>query len=374
MAPSKRPPPPRPLPQTVFRPAVPAGRQGGTNGYPQHQRGYVLRLCCDAGWNFLELQYQHHAAVAAAAGAEFPCKETVQKWANRMRTFGHSRAFVKQGNNRSTVVRGEALIRLSMWKRMYPRATAHETNAFLWNSSPNLHGQRRFYSQSQITHAEDKLGLSLKVSATTARQAMLPINILKRRNFWNLPYPFGIANIARQDLIDLDEAAVFLETVNRSRGKSYIGTRCREVGLYGHSAKYTLMMAISGDQNDGMRHLLMEQRAGTGNAEFAAFIQDVLNIIGPGNAFRRRCFIMDNLVSHHSAVIRQMIVNAGHRLVFRAPYYPVDGPIEFVFNTVEQKLTDYQYTIVEGNGLRQAVQTIVAGMNRFDDYFVHCGY
>lgn len=214
----------------------------------------------------------------------------------------------------------------------------------------------------------------MKVSATTAQQAMLPINHQKRWNFWNLPYPFGIANINRDDLIDLDEAGVFVETINRKRGKTFIGTCCHETGPYGHSTKYTLVMAVSADANDGMRHYSMEQRAGTGNAEFAAFIQEMINVIGQGTAARRRCFLMDNLASHHSAVIRQMIVGAGHRIVFRAPYYPVDGPIEYVFNTIEQGLTDYQYIVNDGEGLRQAVNTIVTRIDNFREYFVHCGY
>jgi hypothetical protein len=33
-----------------------------------------------------------------------------------------------------------------------------------------------------------------------------------------------------------------------------------------------------------------------------------------------------------------MIFAAGHRIVFRAPYYPIDGPIKFVFNTIQTYL------------------------------------
>lgn len=189
-----------------------------------------------------------------------------------------------------------------------------------------------------------------------------------------LSYPFGIANIARDDLIDLDEAGGFVETVNRKYGKSFIGTRCREVGPYGQSAKFTLTMAVSGDATDRFRYHTLDQRAGTGNAEFATFVQDILIAIGNGTAARRRCFIMDNLSAHHSAVIRQMIVGAGHRLVFRAPYYPVDSPIEYVFNTIEQRLCEYQYIVTEGDGLRQAINTIITSINHFRDYFIHCGY
>lgn len=319
-------------------------------------------------------RYDEQSAQALVRGAEYPARRTVLKWARRMRQHGHTRSYTKQGNLRAAVIRGETLLRLAAFKHAYPRSSINETNAFLWNSSMEPPGQRRLYSASQISNAEDRLGLSLKVSSTTARQAMLPINIQKRHNFWHLPYPFGVSNINREDLIDMDEAAVFLETINRKRGKTAIGTRCREVGVYGHSTKYTLMMAISADPNDRIRHHTIEQRAGTGNIEMAAFIRNLLTIVGPGTPARRRCFIMDNLTSHHSAYVRQIIVNAGHRLVFRAPYYPVDGPIEFVFNTIEQRLNDYQYTVTTGGQLVQAVNTIVTGMHDFENYFIHCGY
>lgn len=69
-----------------------------------------------------------------------------------------------------------------------------------------------------------------------------------------------------------------------------------------------------------------------------------------------------------------MIVGAGHRLVFRAPYYPVNGPIEFVFNTIEQSLCQYQYSVTDGVALRQAVNTSIPGIHDFVDYFIHCGY
>jgi hypothetical protein len=45
-----------------------------------------------------------------------------------------------------------------------------------------------------------------------------------------------------------------------------------------------------------------------------------------------------------------MIHTAGHRVMFRAPYYPIDGPIEFVFNTIETFLTINMHK-VENNGI-----------------------
>lgn len=134
------------------------------------------------------------------------------------------------------------------------------------------------------------------------------------------------------------------------------------------------MIAVSADANNGWRHLTIEQRAGTGILEFVDFIQQILASIGQGTVAWRRCFIMNNLSSHRGAFIQQLIVNAGHRLLFRAPYYPVDRPIEYVFNTIEQGLGGFQYTVTTGDELQQAVQMIVVGINDFADYFAHCGY
>jgi len=55
-------------------------------------------------------------------------------------------------------------------------------------------------------------------------------------------------------------------------------------------------------------------------------------------------------------------------------YYAMDGPIEYVFNTLQQALTLALYRITDENGLRQELYAIVAGIMSFASYFVHCGY
>jgi hypothetical protein len=49
-------------------------------------------------------------------------------------------------------------------------------------------------------------------------------------------------------------------------------------------------------------------------------------------------FLHCHFRSHHNARMAAIIINAGHRLAYRAPYYPVDGPIKFVFNTIQGML------------------------------------
>ena len=54
---------------------------------------------------------------------------------------------------------------------------------------------------------------------------------------------------------------------------------------------------------------------------------------------------MDNLNTHRNQIVAAMINIHGHRIVFRAPYYPVDGPIEYVFNTIQHGVSLAMYNI-----------------------------
>jgi phage baseplate assembly protein gpV len=46
-------------------------------------------------------------------------------------------------------------------------------------------------------------------------------------------------------LIDIDEAALFVELANRSRGKCSIVRQVRDIGPYGHSEKLNILVAIT---------------------------------------------------------------------------------------------------------------------------------
>jgi len=75
---------------------------------------------------------------------------------------------------------------------------------------------------------------------------------------------------------------------------------------------------------------------------FIERIIDQLAIDWPGRSF---CFTMDNLNIHHNPVLMQMIASRGHRYLFRAPYWSVDGQMEYVFNTIHTLLLQYFRTI-----------------------------
>ena len=57
---------------------------------------------------------------------------------------------------------------------------------------------------------------------------------------------------------------------------------------------------------------------------------DQLDADQPGRSF---CFTMDNLNIHHSKNLLERFEERGHRYLFRAPYWSVDRPMEYIFNT-----------------------------------------
>ena len=146
------------------------------------------------------------------------------------------------------MLRDHDLILLALYRIAFPKATAAEINAFLYRANfGNV--MFRFYSPSQISEAEKRIGLSRKKGSIIAFQALLPVNRLKRWCYWNLPHPHGIVDIRKQDMIDLDECGIELKTAERNIGKAYVGKRVNQPGLYSQSEKWNLLFGISGDAN-----------------------------------------------------------------------------------------------------------------------------
>lgn len=69
-----------------------------------------------------------------------------------------------------------------------------------------------------------------------------------------------------------------------------------------------------------------------------------------------------------------IIFLAGHRIVFRAPYYPIDGPIEYVFNTIQGMLRINMDYVTDGPSLVAEVGYAIGNITTFEPYFINCGY
>lgn len=246
----------------------------------------------------------------------------------------------------------------------FPEATADEVRRYILENNPNP----TLYSRCDITRAEQRLGFTKKVGSVTANQALSPRCIFIRHLYWTRHPPLGIFEVPLLELIDTDEAGVMLSIVNRSGGKAYNGARVRSIGPYSRSEKWTIILAIG---SDGFKHCQFTNDPGTTAEMFLNFINSLMDRIPQG---QRRTFIWDNLKSHFSAEIYLAVHLRGHRIVPRPPWYPVDGPIEFVFNQYEMGLRERLYVIRNTDDLINHTHQVIANIRGIPETFAHCGY
>ena len=322
--------------QFTIRPPLKTRRQqvyhaslGIGKPYPHEVRDQIV-------WRHVNGIPQTNAMIRQLQAAkQYPSSRTITRYIRQYLTVGHVLPYSRTGNRRAQrEVIGADLISLAILRSIRPKATICEVKAFIHSTNP----ANDVYSDSQICRAETRLGLTRKKGSTTAFQAYLPINVLKRQNYFNMNYPVGIANINPRDVIDVDECGIQLETQNRSFGKTSKGDRCDQEGHYSRTTRLNVLVGISGDDAVASRWMNTWSGEGTTLYRFASFLDEVMNDLAvryPGRVF---CFVMDNLNTHKHPHIVAMIQNRGHRVVYRAPYWAVDGAIEYVFNTLHSLL------------------------------------
>ena len=337
--------PPRSTPSMqVARPEPPPANRGGSRGYGQEFRNQALAL-----------------VASGDRGSVQASRSSLYRWSLQQQRMA------QKGNGPKINMVGEHKLLLVMFRLAYPKAMASEIIQYIATNSVNPH----IYSRSDITEAENLLGFSRKVGATTANQALLPINVIKRQMFWNLAPPLGVFGVNRNTLIDIDEAGIMLKFVNRKRGKALVGIEVRQKGIYGHRNKWTLIVAIC---PTGLLHLRFEKEPGTTTEIFNQFCDQLCNQFIAAAPQRR--LIFDNLGSHLANRVVNTIHASGHTYTQRPPYRPCDGPIEFFFNMLQQELTHRMYLINNEADLRQQVRNIAQSLsgNGFDALFRKCGY
>ena len=62
-----------------------------------------------------------------------------------------------------------------------------------------------------------------------------------------MAYPFGIADIWVQDLIDIDECGFLINIFNHTGDSLFQGVGVREAGMYSKTEKKNVLLATSGD-------------------------------------------------------------------------------------------------------------------------------
>ena len=348
---------------------------GSGNPYSQDMRALVMYLSQQGLQNDPQIA---NLVDILRLNHVYPSAITQWRYEQLNDTLGHVLPCRRSGNKHSQKLSGQDLIYLALYRVAYPKCSTAELNAFLYRA--NLGNPAfSFFSQSQISVAEKSIGLTRKKGSTTAYEAFLPENLERRFNYWNYPFPVGVADINRSMIIDLDECGIFKENhADRKHGKSCSGLRVREEGLYGKGEKWNLLLAISGEdpnnENDARRWLDVWLSGGTTVNRMLTVVRRILDDIGPAMPGRFYVFTMDNLTSHHNPAVIALIQNAGHGVVFRAPYWPVDGAIEYVFNSLQTLLRAKMYEIHTSEDLIASIHEAIQGINSFVNYFINVGF
>ena len=193
-----------PKPSKVQRRVNPDPSRGGARGYDVHFRDYQLE------------QHANGEEVKASL-------RSIQRWKKRI--IPHEMT----GNVRENAIPGRYILEVALYRAIWPKATADEVRAHVFRTVEPA----KVLSRRQVyTIESEHLGLTRKRGSTTAFNALLPINLNKRRLFWTTPYPTGLFQVPRSQIIDVDECALYIQTANRSYGKAPSGVRVREPGPF----------------------------------------------------------------------------------------------------------------------------------------------
>ena len=308
------------------------------------------------------------------AQKKFPFIPTCKRWISQYNTEGNILPKRASGNHFSTrEVHGQDLVNLALYRMCRPKAYIDKVRAYVHNRNP----ANPPYSQSQIYRAECRLGLTRKAASTTSDLAYTPANRYKRYEYWNCQFPAGTVGESTRDFIDIDESGYKLDSQNRSFGKVTREKRCDARGVYKNGdGGVNLLMAISGDERAGQSFSFHKcyTEGGTDLFRFFTFMRDLCDWLTTFRAGRHFIFTMDNLNIHKHPIIINLIYTRGHRVVFRAPYWSCDGPIEYVFNTLQTRLSSDFIGVDNELALCNKIDTIIGSIPSYKKYFLHVGF
>ncbi len=154
--------------------------------------------------------------------------------------------------------------------------------------------------------------------------------------------------------------------MTRLRGRAPRGERLIDKSPHGHWHTTTLIAALG---IEGVRCSMVTDGAVNGDV-FGAFVQRVLvPALRPGDVV-----VLDNLSSHKSPRVREMIEDAGATLEYLPPYSPDFNPIEMVFSKIKQRLRSMACRTRDAlwTGMQAVLDTITP--TDAHNCFTHAGY
>jgi len=150
------------------------------------------------------------------------------------------------------------------------------------------------------------------------------------------------------------------------RGWGPKGKRLRGFAPHGHWRTLTFLGAL---RCDGLTAPCVFDGPINGQCFRAYVEQQLVTVLKPGDIV-----IMDNLGSHKSAAVRQMIAASGARLWFLPPYSPDLNPIEQTFAKIKHWMRSAQARTIPDTWrhIGQLVQSINPA--ECANYFANAGY
>ena len=150
------------------------------------------------------------------------------------------------------------------------------------------------------------------------------------------------------------------------RGWGPKGKRLRGFAPHGHWRTLTFLGALRFD-----RIIAPCVFDGPINGQsFRAYVEQLLvPVLKPGDIV-----IMDNLGSHKSAAVRQLIHDAGARLWFLPAYSPDLNPIEQAFAKIKHWMRQAQKRTIEDTWRHIGHLVSTINQSECENYFVNAGY
>jgi hypothetical protein len=266
---------------------------------------------------------------------------SIRRWARRI--VPHRMT----GNKPNVGLTSKYLFLLVLFKLVWPLSTYYECIAFIANKAHTV----KIFNEKNISWALRGLGYTSKVMSTVTYQAFTQRNLLRRRLFWNEPWPIEIHGMLSRSLIDIDEFGLHLNAANIKHGSSPCGLKICKPGNYDRGTfKLTIILVVeAGDSavaNGLVGSLTMPRvwvkisdEAGTTTEAYVNFICHVMDTYDAvANPPLQRMSIHNNLTLRKLPEVYEAVRLRIHCVVCRPPYKPQDGPVEFVINQVCSRL------------------------------------
>ena len=154
--------------------------------------------------------------------------------------------------------------------------------------------------------------------------------------------------------------------MTRTYGRSVKGNRVYETCPYKRETNLTLIGAISLSGFTG----IMTIDSGTSKNVFQVFIEQVLL----PNLWPGACLVMDNLPAHKVQEIRNIIEEAGIKVIYLSPYSPEFNPIENCWSNIIEYLPGVAARTRDDLeiALRSAIEQVT--LTHIRNWFTHCCY